>query len=84
IPRPPNAFMVFRSSWLKSNDGMLAIERDNRQLSRITGEVWRAMSDADKAPYQKHAQDLKEEHARQYPNYRFSPKPRTGEILRRQ
>ncbi|KAI0042696.1 hypothetical protein FA95DRAFT_1467294, partial [Auriscalpium vulgare] len=83
IPRPPNPFIVFRSSWLKSNDGMRAIERDHRQLSRICGEVWRAMSAAKKIPYQRQAQAQKEAHARKYPDCRFSPQRRTEEIVRR-
>ncbi|KAH0838602.1 hypothetical protein J3R83DRAFT_6924 [Lanmaoa asiatica] len=50
IPRPPNAFMVFRS-WLWNKDNLKNIERDNRNVSRIAGRYWNELSEAERAPF---------------------------------
>lgn len=72
IPRPPNAFMVFRS-WLWNKDNLKSIERDNRNVSRIAGRYWNELSDAERAPFRCMAEEAKARHAQLYPEYRYSP-----------
>ncbi|KAF8139935.1 hypothetical protein EV363DRAFT_1311173 [Boletus edulis] len=72
IPRPPNAFMVFRS-WLWNKDNLKSIERDNRNVSRIAGRYWNALSEAERAPFRSLAEEAKARHAQLYPEYRYSP-----------
>lgn len=72
IPRPPNAFMVFRS-WLWNKDNLKSIERDNRNVSRIAGRYWNELSEAERAPFRFMAEEAKARHAQLYPEYRYSP-----------
>jgi hypothetical protein len=72
IPRPPNAFMVFRS-WLWNKDNLKSIERDNRNVSRIAGRYWNELSEAERAPFRCMAEEAKARHAQLYPEYRYSP-----------
>ncbi|KAG8220106.1 P-loop containing nucleoside triphosphate hydrolase protein [Butyriboletus roseoflavus] len=72
IPRPPNAFMVFRS-WLWNKDNLKSIEKDNRNVSRIAGRYWNELSEAERAPFRSMAEQAKARHAQLYPQYRYSP-----------
>lgn len=72
IPRPPNAFMVFRS-WLWNKDGLKSVERDNRNVSRIAGRLWNDLSDEQRAPFRKMADEAKMRHAQLYPEYKYTP-----------
>ncbi|KAI0638954.1 hypothetical protein C8Q77DRAFT_19525 [Trametes polyzona] len=82
IPRPPNAFMLFRSEAcprVKASQ----VENDHRIISKILGRVWRDMDEASKLPYKQLALEKKREHARLYPNYRFAPQQRTEKPKKR-
>ena len=59
------------------------VERDNRIISKIFGELWRKMGPEERAPYQAEAKRLAREHKKKYPNYRFSPKARKEAKQRR-
>ncbi|KAG1716799.1 hypothetical protein ID866_397 [Astraeus odoratus] len=72
IPRPPNAFMVFRS-WLWNEDNLKNVERDNRNVSRIAGRYWNELSEEGRAPFRKMAEEAKARHAQLYPEYRYAP-----------
>ncbi|KAI6133355.1 hypothetical protein EDD16DRAFT_1699471 [Pisolithus croceorrhizus] len=72
IPRPPNAFMVFRS-WLWNQDNLKSVERDNRNVSRIAGRIWNDLSDEQRAPFRKMADEAKMRHAQLYPDYKYTP-----------
>ncbi|KAG2123577.1 hypothetical protein DEU56DRAFT_829190 [Suillus clintonianus] len=76
IPRPPNAFIVFRSC-LWSNEDFRSLESDHRNVSRIAGERWRNLSDNEKEPFVQMAKEAKALHAKMYPNYKYSPSHRT-------
>lgn len=76
IPRPPNAFIVFRSC-LWSNEDFRSLESDHRNVSRIAGERWRNLSDDEKEPFVQMAKEAKALHAKMYPNYKYSPSHRT-------
>ncbi|PCH33237.1 high mobility group box, partial [Wolfiporia cocos MD-104 SS10] len=73
IPRPPNAFMLFRSNLWRSGQITSVVEKDHRQISRIAGKLWRALSDAERAPFNAAAQAEKLKHQERYPGYKYSP-----------
>lgn len=73
IPRPPNAFMFFRSELWSKEKIKKTVERDHRQISRIAGQVWNEMSDEARKPFIEQALVAKEEHKKKYPDYKFSP-----------
>ncbi|KAI0719105.1 high mobility group box domain-containing protein, partial [Cerioporus squamosus] len=72
IPRPRNAFILFRSAKcqeLRESN----VETDHRMISRIIGDLWKTADAATKKKYQDMAAQEKEEHSRLYPGYRFNP-----------
>ncbi|KAJ7577464.1 hypothetical protein C8J56DRAFT_719272, partial [Mycena floridula] len=83
IPRPRNAFMVFRCEYAKSHSrGALGLARAKRRvgvpspgesLSKRAADAWRSLSDEAKIPYLIRADNEKEEHSLMYPDYRFKP-----------
>ncbi|KAI9059578.1 high mobility group box, partial [Trametes sanguinea] len=73
IPRPPNAFMIFRSELWSKEKIKSTVERDHRQISRIAGNLWNRLTDAEREPYKRRAEEAKVEHARLYPQYKYSP-----------
>jgi hypothetical protein len=72
IPRPPNAFMLYRSHMLKSR-GNTDPEKRQQNLSRIAGQLWRAMSKEDRAVWHKKAAEVQAAHYAKYPGYKFKP-----------
>ncbi|KAJ7485850.1 hypothetical protein FB451DRAFT_1128112, partial [Mycena latifolia] len=75
IPRPRNAFICFRSAYVKAEKRAAARPGalDQTVMSRGAADVWRSMGEAARLPYVQQAQDEKAEHARMYPNYRYAP-----------
>lgn len=80
IPRPRNAFILFRSDKCRELKGL---ERDHRMISRIIAEMWRNGPRAQKEYYKHKAAMEKEKHDRDYPGYRFAPQQRTAPPKRR-
>ncbi|KAF5319599.1 hypothetical protein D9619_008358 [Psilocybe cf. subviscida] len=72
IPRPRNAFILFRCNFVDQDKIPASVERDHRNISRIVGSLWRKMSDAEKEPWVRMADDEKRAHFLAYPGYRFS------------
>ncbi|KIJ68764.1 hypothetical protein HYDPIDRAFT_70917, partial [Hydnomerulius pinastri MD-312] len=72
IPRPPNAFMVYRS-FLWNKENLKSIEKDNRNVSRIAGRCWNELSEAEREPFRRMADEAKTLHAMLYPEYKYSP-----------
>ncbi|KAG8762628.1 hypothetical protein FRC11_008380 [Ceratobasidium sp. 423] len=75
IPRPRNAFILYRS-WYVRQGFLSDIENDHREISRIVGKIWKQMSPEEQAPWRAMAEEEKAEHARMYPNYKYSPNSR--------
>ena len=76
IPRPRNAYVLYRS-WALSHHPSIADSRaTNRQdvLSKITGELWNTESNEIRAHFAMLAVEEKENHARKYPEYSYVPK----------
>lgn len=72
IPRPPNAFMLFRSDfWAQQKES--AVERDHRNVSRAAGVLWNALPEHEREQYRHKAQLKKKAHARMYPDYKYTP-----------
>ncbi|KAA1468396.1 hypothetical protein DENSPDRAFT_833677 [Dentipellis sp. KUC8613] len=73
VPRPPNAFMIFRSHFWSKQKVTKTTEKDHRHISRIAGLVWNELSDLDRLPYRKVADEVKRIHAELHPDYKYSP-----------
>lgn len=86
IPRPPNAFILFRNNFTRENQrGGPKIRRRpgsaplEPSLSKRAGNAWGAMSEAEQTPWKEMADAAKLEHKRLYPDYRYQPnKGRSG------
>lgn len=70
-PRPLNAWILYRGEFIRSNITNLPTRQ--RDLSKVAAASWRALSDEEKQPYFALAKLHKEEHERQYPNYKYQP-----------
>ena len=73
IPRPRNAFILFRCDFVAQKKIPASVEPDHRNISRIVGRIWKAMSDEDRRPWIEEARKERETHKRLYPQYRYSP-----------
>ncbi|TFY67991.1 hypothetical protein EVJ58_g1285 [Rhodofomes roseus] len=73
IPRPPNAFMLFRADFVRKKHIPGSIETSHISLSKIIGNVWRELPYEDKQYWVLEAKRAKAEHKLQYPNYKFRP-----------
>lgn len=97
-PRPMNCWIIFRDAMhkkLKAESPHLTVQQICKHLltsgifktDYITAtrcsELWRALSPADKKPWQLAAASAKEEHLRQNPDYKYSPR-KPGEKKKRQ
>ncbi|KAJ7596772.1 hypothetical protein C8J56DRAFT_296635 [Mycena floridula] len=72
IPRPPNAFMLYRSDlWRQQREN--PVERDHRQISRIAGLCWNRLSPEEKRPWEDAAAQRKALHAKENPDYKYRP-----------
>ncbi|KAG0298909.1 hypothetical protein BGZ96_004216 [Linnemannia gamsii] len=72
VPRPKNCFMLYRSKVLP----MIMAEFgniNNKIISKIAAERWRAESEHVKTWYRDMAKYGKEEHARNNPGYKYAP-----------
>ncbi|KAH6905262.1 hypothetical protein BKA70DRAFT_1565238 [Coprinopsis sp. MPI-PUGE-AT-0042] len=81
IPRPPNAFILFRSDfWAREKQKLNPIERNHRDISRIAGHCWRNLDPISKQRYYERAIQLRDMHRRQYPDYKFKPSVKKSRV----
>ncbi|KAJ8502815.1 hypothetical protein ONZ45_g11415 [Pleurotus djamor] len=73
VPRPPNAFILFRSHFIRSQHVSSKVETNHSTLSKIIGMTWKGMSDAEKAVWYERAKRAVEEHKKKWPKYTFRP-----------
>ncbi|KAI0074293.1 hypothetical protein K474DRAFT_1677206 [Panus rudis PR-1116 ss-1] len=73
IPRPPNAFMLFRADFVRQKHVPGSIETNHGSLSKIIGNCWRSLPVEEKKVWEARAKRAKAEHKERYPNYRFRP-----------
>jgi hypothetical protein len=90
IPRPRNAFILFRCDFVRQKKIPESVENDHRNISRIVGKIWREMTKEEKKPWVEMAEQEKRNHQQANPNYRFNPgipninlkkKPRRGDDI---
>ncbi|KZV69342.1 high mobility group box, partial [Peniophora sp. CONT] len=74
-PRPPNAWIIYRSDKLKElgkpKSGQPKVPQ--AEISKSISLMWRNETEDVKKKYERMAEYAKAEHARMYPNYRFAP-----------
>jgi len=75
IPRPPNAFMLFRS-WLLKHGKVLPPLSSSQNLSRIAGRCWNMLNDDEKKVWAEQASKVLQAHQRKHPTYKFTPAPK--------
>ncbi|KAI6046709.1 hypothetical protein EDC04DRAFT_1246710 [Pisolithus marmoratus] len=77
IPRPRNAFIIFRCNYTRKHAARNSQELDEQSLtktlSRRAGEAWKKLPTPEKDKFRRLADREREEHARLYPHYRFRP-----------
>ncbi|KAG2023197.1 specific transcriptional repressor [Coprinopsis cinerea AmutBmut pab1-1] len=83
VPRPRNAFMIFRSAFWAEAKITRDVEHDHRHISRIIGHCWNKMSEEEKNVWRRKADEEKIEHEKKYPGYRFCPIQRTKKPIKR-
>ncbi|KAA1473165.1 hypothetical protein DENSPDRAFT_746684, partial [Dentipellis sp. KUC8613] len=71
VPRPRNAFILFRCDFVAQNKVPRSVEKDHRNISRIAGRIWQSMSDSQRAPWVSMAEQEKERHRQVYPEYQY-------------
>ncbi|KAJ7711816.1 hypothetical protein B0H16DRAFT_1480025 [Mycena metata] len=76
IPRPRNAFILFRCHYLNVKKRVLSQRPElfsQTAISRGASAAWRKMGEAKRLPYFRLAHAEKEAHAAYYPHYRYLP-----------
>lgn len=73
IPRPPNAFILFRSSFIKSQHVTSEVETNHSTLSKIIGMTWQNLPNDERQAWHIKAKEAQEEHKRRWPQYAFRP-----------
>ncbi|KAK2462625.1 hypothetical protein APHAL10511_005358 [Amanita phalloides] len=73
IPRPPNAFILFRSSFIRSQRVPGNVEGNHSTLSKIIGKCWKALPREERERWEREAVAAQAEHRRKYPDWRFRP-----------
>jgi len=69
IPRPRNAFIIFRADRSKKYQGRTAGD-----ISQLVAAEWKSLSADVRARYERQADEEKQRHKVLYPHYRFQPK----------
>jgi hypothetical protein len=73
IPRPPNAFILFRSSFIKSQHVSTEVETNHSTLSKIIGLTWQNLPPDERQVWHAKAKAALDEHKRKWPSYAFRP-----------
>ncbi|KAJ7509322.1 high mobility group box domain-containing protein, partial [Mycena galericulata] len=75
IKRPPNAFILFRSSLIE--EGIPScVGGSHCALSAVAGRAWRALSEAERQNWRLRARTEKDEHSIKHPGFVFRPAKR--------
>lgn len=74
IPRPRNAFILFRQKYHQTVLDEGSVIRTNPEVSRELGRRWRALSNEERDHWNQLAEEEKTNHAKKYPGYRYTPR----------
>nr|ODN94545.1 hypothetical protein L204_04678 [Cryptococcus depauperatus CBS 7855] len=83
IPRPRNAFILFRKHVVDSKLIPASVEVRHQNVSIITAKMWSEADPQTKAHFNELARIEKEEHMKKYPGYRYQPVYRRTNVIRR-
>ncbi|WVQ68497.1 uncharacterized protein L199_006705 [Kwoniella botswanensis] len=83
IPRPRNAFILFRKHVVDSKLIPASVEMRHQNVSIITAKMWSKAPPDQKAHFNELARIEKEEHMKKYPGYRYQPVYRRTNVIRR-
>ncbi|KAL4821103.1 hypothetical protein BDW67DRAFT_180649 [Aspergillus spinulosporus] len=73
IPRPPNAFILYRQHhYPKVKEARPDLS--NNEISVIIGKKWRAEPEEAKLHFKSLAEEFKRKHAEEYPDYQYTPR----------
>ncbi|OCH86454.1 hypothetical protein OBBRIDRAFT_797165 [Obba rivulosa] len=73
IPRPPNAFILFRSSFIKNQHVSSEVETNHSTLSKIIGLTWQNLPHEEREIWHAKAKAALDDHKRKFPEYSFRP-----------
>ncbi|TFK25398.1 hypothetical protein FA15DRAFT_655093 [Coprinopsis marcescibilis] len=73
IPRPPNAFILFRSSFIRSQHVSTGVETNHSTLSKIIGLTWQNLPHEERQLWHRKAKLAEEQHRIKFPQYAFKP-----------
>ncbi|KAK0225706.1 hypothetical protein IW262DRAFT_1491296 [Armillaria fumosa] len=72
-PRPPNAWILFRSDMVRVMPKPASGGAQQSVVSKAISKLWAEADPAIKHEYERRAEIRKQEHAEMYPDYRFQP-----------
>ncbi|KAK7014625.1 HMG box domain-containing protein, partial [Favolaschia claudopus] len=78
IPRPPNAFILFRSCFVRAGAVPADVEPSHSSLSSIAGLIWAKLPAPEKELWHRKAKEEREKHRERFPGYAFRPRYRSG------
>ncbi|KAK7035251.1 hypothetical protein VNI00_012018 [Paramarasmius palmivorus] len=76
IPRPPNAWILYRSDKageLSTQLNANGQRKTQAQISKEIAEMWKVVTPEEKMEYERRAEAEKHRHSELYPGYRFQP-----------
>ncbi|KAF8901887.1 hypothetical protein CPB84DRAFT_1776927 [Gymnopilus junonius] len=73
IPRPPNAFILFRCAFIKEQNIPGKVEGNHSRLSKIIGLCWKQLPPEEREKWEAKAVQAQADHRAQYPDWRFRP-----------
>lgn len=79
IPRPRNAFILFRQKHHQLVLDESLVIRTNPEVSRELGRRWKELPPDEKEMWNQLAEEEKKNHAKKYPGYRYTPR-RNGKL----
>lgn len=84
-PRPPNAWILYRSDRLKELPPLAQGERRAQaDVSRMISRMWKGETDETRQHYERLADEKKAEHSIKYPGYRFQPMKKEERVALRE
>ena len=76
IPRPPNAFMIFRSWLIRGGKLPPGVGKCQQNVSKIAGKAWQLLDEPSKDVWREIAFKRLEEHKKNYPDLKSDPLPK--------